>query len=72
MNQKKKMHDKRSMVFEGLKILLNSPESPLHPEHRAKIESAPTKQLVAAAQGKTKKKDEDKERSKARIAALQQ
>ena len=57
----------KSKVFQGLEILMNTPESPLRKEYRHTVSS---KSCMDAADGKTKKKNEDKERSKSRVESL--
>jgi hypothetical protein len=56
---------KKSDFVNGLESLMNSPENPL------RTKSSPSsKDLRAAAEGKKKKKNEDKERSKSRVDSL--
>ena len=56
----------------GVESLLNSPYSPLTPEGKQRLNEQPVhKTIQEASQGKTKKKNEEKERQKARMAILE-
>lgn len=59
----------RSKLSQGLQNNLNSKDTILHPHNKEKIET-PAKMLMEAYEGKEKKKNEDKERIKARQAIL--
>ena len=67
MNHQNQNQMDRSKLFQGLEVLMNSPESPLKKEHRHQLSA---KACMDAANGKKKKKDEDKERSKSRVESL--
>lgn len=63
-------HQTKSKIAHGLEILLNSPDSPMYKNNREQLLSSPSAYCIEAAEGKKKKKDEDKERSKNRMNCL--
>jgi hypothetical protein len=60
----------KSVLGQGLQNNLNSKETILRPHNREKMKENPSKMLYDAYLGKKKRKNEDKERTEARMAML--